>query len=190
MEDPMTVEVAAEDPTVEVSENFSENLDNVDEENTPNIDNSMEDQLENTEDVPEENNDSESTEEEANKEENNELVEKFSALEHDFNELKANYESLKSDYDVLVEFKRTVDNEKKDALIAEFYMLSDEDKKEVIENKENYSLDEIKAKLSVICFDKKISFSSKEDEEESIVTYTLEETDKNSNLPDWVKAVK
>ena len=188
MEDPVAVEVNTEDPTVEVSENFSENLDNVDEENAPNIDNNMENQTENTvEDVPEENNESESTEE-VNEEENNELVEKFSALEKDFNELKENYESLKSDYDVLVEFKRTVDNEKKDALIAEFYMLSKEDKKEIIENKENYSLEEIKAKLSVICFDKKISFS-KEKEEET-VTYTLEDTDKNSNLPDWVKAVK
>jgi len=43
-----------------------------------------------------------------------------------------------------------VENSRKDALIAEFYMLSDEDKKDVIENKTKYTLDEIKAKLSVI----------------------------------------
>jgi hypothetical protein len=37
-------------------------------------------------------------------------------------------------------------------------MLSDEDKKDVIENKTNYTLDEIKSKLAVICFEKKVNF--------------------------------
>ena len=32
-----------------------------------------------------------------------------------------------------------------------FYMLSDEDKKEVIENIDSYSLDDIEAKLSILC---------------------------------------
>jgi len=71
-------------------------------------------------------------------------------------------------------------------------MLSDEDKKDVISNKEKYTLDEIKAKLSVICFDKKINFTlDKEidDKEEKIVTYTLN-SNENDSLPDWVKAVK
>ena len=72
-------------------------------------------------------------------------------------------------------------------------MLSDEDKADVISNKEKYTLDEIKAKLSVICFDKKINFSlNKETEdakEEDIVTYGLG-SDENNSLPDWVKAVK
>jgi hypothetical protein len=39
-------------------------------------------------------------------------------------------------------------------------MLSEEDKKDVIENKVKYSLDEIKAKLAVICFEKKVNFNS------------------------------
>jgi hypothetical protein len=69
-------------------------------------------------------------------------------------------------------------------------MLSDEDKKDVIENKEKYSLEDIKAKLSVICFDKKISFALEKDkEEEQVTTYKLED-DNDSNLPEWVRAVK
>jgi len=72
-------------------------------------------------------------------------------------------------------------------------MLSDEDKADVVSNKEKYTLDEIKAKLSVICFDKKINFSlNKETEdtkEENVVTYKLN-NDENNSLPDWVKAVK
>jgi len=39
-------------------------------------------------------------------------------------------------------------------------MISDEDKKEIIENKEKYSLEEIKAKLAVIGFEKKVNFNS------------------------------
>jgi hypothetical protein len=90
----------------------------------------------------------------------------------------------------LAEFKKTIDNEKKDALIADFYMLSKEDKADIIANKEKYSLEDIKAKLSVICFDKKVSFSKTEDKEkEDVVTYNVNNTN-DSNLPDWVKAVK
>lgn len=191
MEDLKNIEVTSEDPTVETSEEFSENLDNVEKENTPDIDNNVEALAEFTqEETTEEDGNSESTES------NDELVEKYSALENEFNNLKESFDNLQrqcedltSEYNKLVEFKKTVDNEKKDALIKEFYMLSDEDMKDVIDNKENYSLEDIKAKLSMICFDKKISFS-KENKEETVVTYALENSDKDSNLPDWVKAVK
>ena len=71
-------------------------------------------------------------------------------------------------------------------------MLSDDDKADVINNKEKYTLDEIKAKLSVICFDKKISFAldkEADEKKEDIITYNLGDNENNS-LPDWVKAVK
>ena len=87
-------------------------------------------------------------------------------------------------------FKKEIDNQKKDALIAEFYMLSEEDKAEIIANKEKYTLEEIKAKLSVICFDKKINFSNTESEQEQeTITFNLNNNEDNS-LPEWVKAVK
>ena len=117
---------------------------------------------------------------------------KYELLEKELNSLKESYSVLQSQYQELVNFKREIDNQKKDALIAEFYMLSDEDKADVIQNKEKYTLDEIKAKLSVICFDKKISFTLNkevEDKEEEVITYSLNNNE-DSNLPDWVKAVK
>ena len=76
---------------------------------------------------------------------------KYELLEEELNTLKESYSTLQSQYQELVNFKNEIDNQKKDALIAEFYMLSDEDKADVISNKEKYTLDEIKAKLSVIC---------------------------------------
>ena len=118
---------------------------------------------------------------------------KYELLEEELNTLKESYSTLQSQYQELVNFKNEIDNQKKDALIAEFYMLSDEDKADVISNKEKYTLDEIKAKLSVICFDKKINFTLNKEaddkKEEDIVTYTLNDNADNS-LPDWVKAVK
>ncbi len=118
---------------------------------------------------------------------------KYELIENQLETLKASYQTLQNQYQELVEFKREIDNQKKDALIAEFYMLSDADKADVISNKEKYTLEEIKAKLSIICFDKKVSFSldkeKESNEEEAIVTYTLN-NDKNDSLPEWVKAVK
>ena len=73
-------------------------------------------------------------------------------------------------------------------------MLSDEDKKDVIENKANYSLDDIEAKLSVICVRKKVNFdlddTSKNDKEveKEVTTYTLENNE--SSIPAWVSALK
>ena len=120
-----------------------------------------------------------------------EKAKKYELLEEELNNLKDSYSALQSQYQELVNFKREIDNQKKDALIAEFYMLSDEDKADVIQNKEKYTLEEIKAKLSVTCFDKKVSFSKEEtnNKEEEIVTYTINDNENNS-LPDWVKAVK
>jgi hypothetical protein len=74
-------------------------------------------------------------------------------------------------------------------------MLSDEDKADVINNKEKYSLEDIKAKLSVICFDKKINFTldnkEVENKEKDIITYTFNDNiDIDNSLPEWVKAVK
>lgn len=122
---------------------------------------------------------------------------KYSKLEEDYKELEVKYSKLEEDYKSLVEFKNQIDNEKKDALISSFYMLSDEDKKDVVENKAKYSLDEIEAKLSVICVRKKVNFdlddSSKNEEEteedgkEATTTFSL---NNGTSVPAWVSALR
>ena len=73
-------------------------------------------------------------------------------------------------------------------------MLSEEDKADVIANKTKYSLEDIKAKLAIICYQKKVNFDLENNDkinntiEEDIVTFNYNDDD--SNLPDWVKAVK
>ena len=115
---------------------------------------------------------------------------KYAALVKEYEKLKTDFAALKETCDALVAFKKDIDDAKKDALIAEFYMLSDEDKKDVIDNKSNYSLDEIEAKLSVICRRKKVNFDLvEENEAEAPCVYNLNQT-QASNLPAWVKAVQ
>ena len=120
----------------------------------------------------------------------------YSLLEEELQTLKASYAEIEAKYQELVAFKEAVDNEKKDALINSFYMLSDEDKKDVIENKVNYSLDEIEAKLSVICVRKKVNFdlddTNKNEnivEDKNITTYNLNDVE-NEASPAWLKALK
>ena len=117
---------------------------------------------------------------------------KYELLVAEHAELQARYSELETSYQALVEFKNQVEEKEKDDLIASFVMLSDEDKKEVIENKSKYSLREIKAELSMICVDKKVSFdlNKEEDNENELpLTYNLN-SQETSTLPAWLQAVE
>lgn len=120
---------------------------------------------------------------------------KYSLLEENYNDLQEKYSLLEEEYNKLVQFKSEIENKQKDELIKSFYMLSDEDKADVIANKSKYSLDEIEAKLSVICVRKKVNFdlddTDKNDdnvENDKVTTYTLENTE--SSVPAWIAALK
>ena len=129
------------------------------------------------------------------KEDDDKKVKSKNSLEQDYEELKSKFEKLEEDYKVLVKFKEEIDNEKKDELINSFYMLSDEDKAEVRENKSKYSLEDIEAKLSVICVRKKVNFdsedSSKNDktvEKDVVTTFNLQ--DDGSSVPAFISALR
>lgn len=110
------------------------------------------------------------------------LLSKYNALEEENATLKAQNADLLS-------FKSQVENEKKDELINSFYMLSDEDKKDVLDNKTKYSYDEIEAKLSVICVRNKVSFAQKDnDTRKEPVVYNLNGQAEES-VPAWLKAI-
>lgn len=136
-----------------------------------------------------------SEEENKEQEEDKDKDDKYSLLEQQYNELSTQYSALKEEYNKLLTFKNNVELKQKEALIEEFYMLSEDDKKDVIAHINEYSLNEIKAKLAVICFEKKVNFNSDNSEknnnniEQEIITYDYND-DSEKNLPDWVKAVK
>ena len=121
--------------------------------------------------------------------------EEYAALETKFNELQTKFNALTEENEKLVAFKNTVEDAQKDELIAKFYMLSDEDKADVIANKRTYSLDQIEEKLAVICFRKKVNFdletsSKNEDSQETENVVTFNYNDMNDTTSDWVKAVE
>ena len=106
------------------------------------------------------------------------------------------YEELKAKYDELVEFKKNVEMEKKQELINSFYMLSDEDKKDVKEHMSEYSLEEIESKLCVICVKNKVNFekdnldenNNKVEEENSAVATFNVDNNESSEIPAWISA--
>lgn len=117
---------------------------------------------------------------------------KYSLLEKELEDLKVEFNNLKVEYQKLEAFKKEVEDQKKDELINSFFMLSDEDKADVIKNKANYSLDDIEAKLSIICVRKKVSFTvdSQEDNNtvDAPVIYNLDVHEADT-IPAWLKAV-
>ena len=190
----------------ETNENFSAeqgtNEQQVSTENQNNVEEFKKNEEEEDEKKPADEGDDSKEEDNKNEEEEddekkkptkNELEgeDKYSVLEEKFNELTEKYASLEQQNAELLAFKKEVEDKEKDALIAQFYMLSDEDKKDVIENKSQYSLEDIEAKLSVICVRKKVNFESNDSEAEQkpAVTFNLNSVE-SDNLPAWLKAVE
>jgi hypothetical protein len=135
-------------------------------------------------------------EEEPQEEEDKEVKYNLDEVQ-EYIELKSNYEALqtqfnemKAKYDELVEFKLEADRKEKQTMIDSFYMLTEEDKKDVIENIDKYSIDDIEAKLSVICVRNKVSFDLEKDKEEEVqTTFNLESDSMDDDLvPAWIKA--
>ena len=114
-----------------------------------------------------------------------ELSQKYSSLESDYNAMKAEMATL-------VEFKKSIERKDKEAMIASFYMLSDEEKKDVIDNIDTYSLEDIEAKLSIICVRNKVNFNLDEDNKETTkpTTFSLDGSLGDDNVPAWVKSLR
>ena len=120
-----------------------------------------------------------------------ELQTNYSDLKASVATLNATIESLNTELTALRKFKAKSEREKKQAKIDEFYMLSNEDKKDVIDNIDQYSLDDIEAKLSVICFRNKVSFKADGDNSSNLpTTCNLDGNEcDDGSTPAWIRAV-
>ena len=118
-----------------------------------------------------------------------ELQTKYSELENKFNALQGEYEALEAKVAPLSEFKAQAERKDKEAMIASFYMLSDEDKEDVVTNIDTYSLDDIEAKLSIICVRNKVNFNLDEDKDPNKQGSTVFNLDcgNDESTPAWVK---
>lgn len=194
-------EAVAEEPTVEAEEVITENAEVAEEQVSPEAttefaskkEEDNEDEEDNEEEDQKDNDDSA----EEDSEEDKDKEDQYALVSEELSTLKVAYADLEAKYQTLVEFKKEIDIKEKNALIESFYMLSDEDKADVIENKEKYSLDEINSKLCVICVKNKVNFnledSSKNEEKieepkEEVITYSIENN--GASIPAWISALK
>lgn len=119
-----------------------------------------------------------------------ELSGKYSALETDYANAQSKISDLEAQVAELTTFKKGIEKAEKEKMIASFYMLSDEDKKDVVTNIDTYSLDDIEAKLSIICVRNKVSFNLENDNNTNEpTTFNLDGAGEDTT-PAWVKAIR
>ena len=205
--DENTVVTPEADVTPNTEDTFTEGTDNVDNivqndatENQENIETPVTEDFSKKEDEEEKKTKCQKEEEDEKddssddkKDEEDEDKKKFSARSAEHEALKTQFSELQKDYQALIAFKNEVESTKKDEMIKSFYMLSDEDKKEVVDNKDKFTLEEIESKLSVI-FTKKslaeMSIKTESDaEEKPTVTFGLDDASIDS-VPAWISAVR
>lgn len=161
-----------------------EKKDKIDEEEDDKIDDKIE------EEEDDNNNEPSNEVEKYSKEEYETLQGEYAELEQNYNLLSEEKAKLEEQLSELVQFKNQVERKDKETMIESFYMLSEEDKKDVVENIDKYSLDDIEAKLSIICVRNKVNFDldDKDKEEKGPVVFNLNDADADESVPAWVKA--
>lgn len=119
-----------------------------------------------------------------------ELQQNYSALQEQYAALEQQLADLNAEVEPLRTFKLESERKEKQAMIDSFYMLSAEDKQDVIANIDTYSLDDIESKLAVICLHNKVSFAEPDAQENSAqLTFSLNNA-AESDVPEWVRAVR
>lgn len=175
-------ESVKEEETTEFAENKEEEVEETAGEAVEFAENA-EESTESTEsaEVVEENLDQESdfsanTEEEKESEEvventeesaDNEFVEKdaeIETLKSEIASLQEKYSLLETEAEELRSYKASRISADKDALINKYNMLSDDDKAEIVANKDSYSYEEIESKLALLYVKKNVDFDDQEEE--------------------------
>ena len=120
-----------------------------------------------------------------------ELSNNYSALEANYSAAQTRISELEGQLAELTTFKKSIEKAEKEKMIASFYMLSDEDKKDVVENIDSYSLKEIEAELSILCVRNKVNFNL-DDNNKNVNGPTSFNLDGGmaDDAPAWVKALR
>lgn len=117
--------------------------------------------------------------------------------QHALAEAQNRIAELEAELSELREFKLQKENEAKDALFAKYFMLNEEDVAELKENKANFSLEELEAKLALKYVEKNVDFSTIDGQpeieevetENAITTFSLD-TDVAGPVPAVVELLR
>lgn len=180
------VEEAAEEAETFAKE---EEADNVVEENLD----QESDFSANTEEEKESEEEVENTEESAD----NEFAEKdaeIETLKSEIASLQEKYSLLETEAEELRSYKASRISADKDALINKYNMLSDDDKAEIIANKDSYSYEEIESKLALLYVKKNVDFDDDQDEvsipNETTVTFGLSTTTSDAEIDPIIELLR
>lgn len=118
------------------------------------------------------------------------LQEEYNTLKEQYALLEDNNKKLESEIASLRTFKMAIDRKAKQDMINSFSMLTDEDKADVIKNIDTYTVDDIEAKLSVICVRNKRFDFALEEKQEDVTTYNLNDgIVSEPEIPAWIRAI-
>lgn len=120
-----------------------------------------------------------------------ELQARYDDLSAQFALLQATNEDLMTQITSLTEYRARIEDAEKDAMISKFYMLSDDDKKDIVANKAQYTVEEIEEKLSVLCFRNKVNFDLENTQNNNTgpaVTFDLS-AGLGASKPAWIAAM-
>lgn len=171
-------ESAKEEETTDFAEKQEEVEETADEavEFAENAEESTESAEEVEENLDQESDFSANTEEEKESEEvvknteessDNEFAEKdaeIETLKSEIASLQEKYSLLETEAEELRSYKASRISADKDALINKYNMLSDDDKAEIVANKDSYSYEEIESKLALLYVKKNVDFDDQEEE--------------------------
>nr|DAO69246.1 MAG TPA: hypothetical protein [Caudoviricetes sp.] len=135
----------------------------------------------------------ENTEESAD----NEFAEKdaeIETLKSEIASLQEKYSLLETEAEELRSYKASRISADKDALINKYNMLSDDDKAEIIANKDSYSYEEIESKLALLYVKKNVDFDDDQDEvsipNETTVTFGLSTTTSDAEIDPIIELLR
>ena len=200
---------------VEETTNFAEKQEEVEETADEAVDfaENAEESTESTEsaEVVEENLDQKSdfsanTEEEKESEEvventeesaDNEFAEKdaeIETLKSEIASLQEKYSLLETEAEELRSYKASRISADKDALINKYNMLSDDDKAEIVANKDSYSYEEIESKLALLYVKKNVDFDDQEEEvpvsNEATLTFGLSTANSDAEIDPIIELLR
>lgn len=103
-----------------------------------------------------------------------ELENQVSELSEQLKELTDKFTALEAEAEELRKFKAERIDADKDAMIAKYHMLSDEDKAEIIADKDKFTLGEIESKLALLYVQKNVNFDEEIDST-PLTTFSLDD---------------
>lgn len=168
-----TATVEKEAPVVE---EFAENVET--NENVESNEDSAEETFAKEEEKKEDKKDSDSDDKEDEKkpEKKYKLENQVSELSEQLKELTDKFTVLEAEAEELRKFKAERINADKDAMIAKYHMLSDEDKAEIIADKDKFTIGEIESKLALLYVQKNVNFDEEEEVDSTpLTTFSLDD---------------